>query len=63
MRKKLAWYLVAAIDLLLAGAILCTFCYFHHVRILWGDGGNEEVKEHFGKDDNNTSDNTLHLEH
>ena len=63
MRKKLAWYLVAAIDLLLAGAILCTFCYFHHVRILWGDGGNEEVKEHFGKDDNNTSDDTLHLEH
>ena len=28
------WVLVA-IDILLIGAVLCGFCYFHHVREFW----------------------------
>ena len=35
------WVLVLA-DVLLLALALSSFAYFHHVRILWGDGGGEE---------------------
>lgn len=41
-----AWSLII-IDLLLIGAVLCSFAYFHHVRALWG------TIEVLDKDDDN----------
>lgn len=37
------WSLIL-IDLLLIGALLCTFAYFHHIRILWGAVEDEPIK-------------------
>lgn len=50
MKKNLPVWLVSLIDILLAGAILCTFCYFHHIRILWGELEEPTVSEQFVKD-------------
>lgn len=41
-KKRYPWYVLAAADLLLTGVILCTFAYFHHVRMLWGIGASED---------------------
>lgn len=30
------WYVLVISDILLTAVILCTFSYFHHVRMLWG---------------------------
>ncbi len=47
MKKNLPVWLVSLIDILLAGSILCTFCYYHHVRILWGELEEPEAPEQF----------------
>ena len=40
--KRIPWYLVLLIDLLLCGIGLCLFAYFHHIRILWNIGMPDE---------------------
>ena len=63
MKKKMPVWLVTAIDLLLTGAILCTFCYFHHIRILWGEV-HDDVIEQFGKDEGtDNNENEYHFSH
>lgn len=39
--KLLPIWALILIDLLLIGAVLCTFAYFHHIRILWGELDDE----------------------
>lgn len=44
-KKLYPWYVLAVSDLLLTAVILCTFSYFHHVRMLWGIGVKDEKTE------------------
>lgn len=44
-KKLYPWYVLVISDILLTSAILCTFCYFHHVRMLWGLGTPKERTE------------------
>lgn len=37
-KKLYPWYVLVIADVLLTAVILCTFSYFHHVRMLWGLG-------------------------
>lgn len=37
-KKLYPWYVLVIGDVLLTAVILCTFSYFHHVRMLWGLG-------------------------
>ncbi len=51
-KKKYPWYVLLIADILLAGVILCTFSYFHHVRMfLYGDMASDNVIESFAKND------------
>ena len=34
-KKLYPWYVLVIADVLLTAVILCTFSYFHHVRMLW----------------------------
>lgn len=44
-QKLYPWYVLVFSDILLTAVILCTFCYFHHVRMLWGIGAVKEESE------------------
>lgn len=44
-KKLYPWYVLVISDILLTAVILCTFCYFHHVRMLWGIGASGEKSE------------------
>ena len=57
MERKLPVWLVSLIDILLAGAILCTFCYYHHIRILWGESDEPTAPEQFTRDTSADSEN------
>ncbi len=37
-KRRFPWYVLVLSDILLTGVLLCTFSYFHHVRMLWGIG-------------------------
>lgn len=44
-KKLYPWYVLVISDILLTAVILCTFSYFHHVRMLWGIGASGEKTE------------------
>ena len=50
MNKKLPVWLVFIIDILLTAAILLPFCYFHHIKMLWGEAEEPQVLEQFTND-------------
>ena len=50
MNKKLPVWLVLLIDILLICAILCSFCYFHHVKMLWGEAEEPTILEEFSNE-------------
>ncbi len=60
--KKLKWWALLIIDILLTASILCSFCYFHHIRILWGKGGGDTVLEQIEKPEDDR-DTIFHINH
>ncbi len=61
--KKLKWWALLAIDILLTASILCSFCYFHHIRILWGEGGKDEIKDKIDRPEHDAVDDDFHIQH
>ncbi len=57
MKNKLPAPLVILIDVLLICAILSTFCYFHHIKMLWGEGEAPVVLEQFTPTTDTDDDN------
>lgn len=60
MNKKMPLWLVIVADILLTAVILCTFCYYHHIKMLWGEGEEpvtfEQFKNNVKKDPNDDSE-------
>lgn len=55
-KKKYPWFVLVIADILLSGIILCTFSYFHHVRMLWGLGkyaDDDQMQLNFEKNGEN----------
>ncbi len=48
-QKKLPAYAVVLLDIALTLSILAVFCYFHHIRILWGESRIDTVVESIKK--------------
>lgn len=68
-KKRYPLFVMVIADILLTGVILCTFSYFHHVRMLWGvedkgsSGKNNGFVSSFTKKENDKNKESQHLTH
>ena len=56
MNAKIPVWLVCILDILLTVAILFTFCYFHHIKMLWGEAEEPVVLEQFTNESGDSED-------